>query len=130
MQIEPVLLSAGQTGRDFVITSRSGMMGPYRFEARLMDGSQTLQVAWTDSLRQTATRIQQVQELAGGSGSITRITGRASAELETALRTGTFNAQTAAQELGSTLGGSWRIDVTRIPGSNPARFDIAAVRLP
>jgi hypothetical protein len=114
------------TGRDFVIPGRSV---PHRFEARLMDGSNTLEVIWTDSLRQTAGRLQQVQQLAGGPGSFSRITGRASADLEAAVRAGQFNAQQAAHQLGNSLGGRWRVDVTRIPGTEPPQFNVTAVRI-
>ncbi|MFO0877597.1 MAG: RHS repeat-associated core domain-containing protein [Gemmataceae bacterium] len=125
MHVEPVELSTGK-GRDFVIP---GSSVPERFSARLMDGSGTLQVTWTDSLRQTPGRLGQAQKLAGGPGSFSRITGRASADLEAALREGQFNAEQAAQQLGNSLGGKWRVDVTRVPGSQPPVFDITATRI-
>jgi RHS repeat-associated protein len=125
MHVEPVELSTG-TGRDFVIPGRSV---PERFSARLMDGGDTLQVTWTDSLRQTPGRLQQVQQLAGGPGSFSRITGRASADLEAAMRAGQFDAQQAAQQLENNLGGRWRLDVARVPGSQPPVFDIIATRI-
>jgi hypothetical protein len=125
MHIEPFELSGGGSGQEFVIPGRSV---PERFSARLLDGSDTLEIAWTDSLRQTPRRLQEVQRLAGGPNSFSRITGRASAELEAALRSGQFNAQQAAEQLGNSLGGTWQVHVTPIPGTRPPQFNITAVR--
>lgn len=125
IHVEPIELSTGR-GRDFIIPGRSVQE---RFSGRLMDGSHTLEVIWTDSLRQTPGRLRQVQQLAGGPGSFSRITGRASADLEATMRAGQFDAQQAAQQLGNCLGGGWQVDVTPIPGTEPPQFNITAFRI-
>lgn len=121
----PFYCSAANRGRDYTIVGRSGAE---RFSARLMDGSDTLQVAWTDNLRLTAVRLQQLQNLAGGPGSFSRITGRASANLEAALRAGKFDLLQTAWQLGNSLGGTWIVDVIPVSGSQPRVFDIIATR--
>jgi hypothetical protein len=117
---------SGESYRDFVIPGKSV---PERFSARLMNGSDTLEIAWTDSLRQTPRRLRQVQQLAGGPGKFSKITGRASAGLETDIRAGRFNAQPFAEQLGNSLGGTWRIDVTPISGTRPPQYNVTAVRI-
>ncbi len=72
MQIDPVRLLGGEAGRDFVLSDDSGTE---RFSARLMNGSTQLVVTWTDNVPRTALRLRDVQRLAGGPGSLTRITG-------------------------------------------------------
>jgi len=62
MQIEPVRLLGGETGRDFVLIDDSGTE---RFSARLMDGSRQLTVTWTDNLPRTVLRLRDVQQLTG-----------------------------------------------------------------
>jgi hypothetical protein len=99
------------------------------FSARLMDGTNTLEVTWTESLGQgtLVNRLAQAQELAGGPGSFTRITGMASDNLQGLIRSGQFNAEQAAQALGQRLGGRWRVEVT--PRPNSTTWDITATRL-
>jgi hypothetical protein len=115
MHVERVV-SGGQSGRYFLILGRSK---PEIFSARLMDGSTTLKVVWTESLGlgMVAIRLAQVQRLAGGSGSITQITGVASDKLQELIRLGRFKADKAAQRLGQHLGGRWGVEVTPRPNS-------------
>jgi hypothetical protein len=125
MHVEPVELSTG-AGRDFVIPGRSVQEV---FSARLMNGSNTLQVTWTESLGQgtLVNRLAQAQQLAGGPGSFTRITGQASDNFQALIRSGQFNAQEAAQALGQRLGGRWSVDVA--PRPNSTTWDVTATRL-
>ena len=64
-----------------------------------MDGSYTLEVTWTESLGPgtLVNRLAQVQELAGGPGGFTRITGIASYNLQELIQSDQFNRQEAAQ---------------------------------
>jgi hypothetical protein len=125
MYVDHIELLSG-TGRDFVVPGRSR---PELFSARLMDGSYTLEVTWTESLGPgtLVNRLAQVQELAGGPGGFTRITGIASYNLQELIRSDQFNRQEAAQALGQKLGGRWVVDVT--PRPNSATWDITATRL-
>ena len=127
MHVEAVTVSQ-QTGHDFVVPGRTVSE---LFSARLMDGSSALEVIWTHSLGQgtLANRLAQVQQIAGGPGKITRITGQASAKLQEVIRTGQFNAQQSAQSLGRRLGGTWHIDVIPRANSIPQTWDIIAVRI-
>jgi hypothetical protein len=126
MHVEPVELSAGEAGRDFVIPGRST---PETFSARLMDGSKTLEVTWTESLGQgpIAGRLAQAQELAGGPGSFTRITGKASDNLQALIASNKFDTQQASQLLGQRLGGKWQVEVT--PRPNGTTWNITATRI-
>ncbi|MGC1717949.1 MAG: hypothetical protein WA746_03085 [Isosphaeraceae bacterium] len=125
MHVDHIELLSG-TGRDFVVPGRSR---PELFSARLMDGSNTLEVTWTESLGPgtLVNRLAQVQELAGGPGGFTRITGIASYNLQELIQSDQFNRQEAAQALGQKLGGRWVVDVT--PRPNSATWDITATRL-
>lgn len=125
MHVEPVEFSKG-SGRDFVVPGRSR---PELFSARLMNGSNTLEVNWTESLGQgtLVNRLAQAQQLAGGPGSFTRITGMASDNLQGLIQSGRFKAQEAAQALGQRLGGRWHVDVT--PRPNSTTWDITTTRL-
>jgi hypothetical protein len=125
LRVDPFELSSG-TGRDFVILGR---WLREVFSVRLMDGSNSLQVTWTESLGKgtLVNRLAQVQQLAGGPGSFTEIKGEASAEFQTRIQLGRFNALETAQALDQKLGGKWRVDVT--PRPNSTTWDITATRL-
>jgi RHS repeat-associated protein len=122
MKVESFRLLNGQTGRDFVIYSEGGVE---RFSARLFDGQKTLTIGWTDNVARTGLRLREVQQLAGGPGSFTRITGMASDQLEAAIRAGSFDANKAAQVLSRSLGGKWAVQIIPRPGQ-PGVFDIVA----
>jgi hypothetical protein len=127
MHVQSGQLLGGHVGyRDFVIPGRSVNEV---FSARLIDGSNTLQVAWTESLGKgtLVNRLAQAQHLAGGPGSFTKITGQASLNFKTLIQSGGFNAQEAAEALGERLGGRWRVDVT--PRPNSTTWDITAIRI-
>jgi hypothetical protein len=127
MHTEPVELTSG-SGRDFVVPGRSK---PELFSARLMDESKTLQVTWTESLGQgtLVNRLAKAQELAGGPGSFTRITGQASDNLRALIKSGQFNTREAAAALGKRLGGTWDVEVVPRPKSNPPTWDVNATRI-
>lgn len=125
MQIEPFQLLGGEAGRDFVIIDDSGAE---RFSARLMDGSSQLTVTWTDNWPSTVLRLRDVQQLAGGPGSFTRITGIASDRVEAALLAGTFDADQASRILGRCLGGTWQVQALPRSRTNRSMFDIIAER--
>ena len=108
MQVEPLRLLGGETGRDFVVYDE---YGEERFSARLMDGSNEVVVAWTDNLPLTVLRLRQLQELAGGANRIGVVKGTASSQLEEAVATGTFDEDLAAELLGRSLGGRWQVQV-------------------
>jgi hypothetical protein len=123
LTIEPVeRIGAGTVGRDFVRNAENGLP---RFEARLLDGETSLRVGYTDNIPRTPIRIREVQQLAGGPGSITRIEGLASAEFEAEIRAGTFDLGKAAAMLGRTLGGTWNIKLVARPGQAGV-FDVVA----
>jgi hypothetical protein len=127
MQAETVVLrGSGLTERDFVVYGRSR---PEFFSARLMDGSDTLQVTWIETLGigTIVNRLAQVQALAGGPGSFRRITGQASDNLQTLLEIGQFSPQLAAQALSQRLGGQWQVDITPHPHS--LSWDMTATRV-
>jgi hypothetical protein len=126
MRIEPVQLLGGEMGRDFVLMDDSGTES---FSARLMDGSIQLAVTWTDNLPRSVLRLREVQHLAGGPGSFTRITGMACDQAEAAILAGTFDADRAARLLGRSLGGNWQVQAARRPGTKFPVFDIIAERL-
>ena len=67
-----------------------------------MDRSNTLEVTWTESLGlgTLVNRLARVQELAGGPGGFTRITGIASYNLQELIQSGQFNRQVVAQAPG------------------------------
>lgn len=128
MHVEDIRLSTGEAGRDFVIPGRSV---PELFSARLMNGTKTLEVIWTQSLGHgtLANRIARAVELAGGPGSINRITGYASDNLREFIQSGRFNAQKFAQSVSRRLGGRWGVDVTPRPDTNPPTWNVTATRL-
>ena len=126
LEVKSVELLGGQAGRDFVLR---GAEGAERFAARLMDGSKTLNVGWTDSIARTTLRLREAQQLAGGPGSFTRITGMASDQLEAAIRAGTFDTAKAAEMLGKSLGGKWQVHVSQRAGQKGV-FDIVAELIP
>ena len=122
LKVEPVELLGGGKGRDFALYAEDGAE---RFSARLLDGEKTLSIGWTDNIPRTGLRLREVQQLAGGPGSFTRITGMASDQLEVAIRAGTFDTNKVAEMLGRTLGGKWGVKVTPRPGQAGV-FDIVA----
>jgi hypothetical protein len=76
----------------------------------------------------TALRIREVQRLAGGAGSFSRITGTASDQLEASILAGRFRADKAAELLATSLGGEWRVSV--VPRLAPEGvLDVIAERL-
>jgi len=122
IKIEPVDLLGGRHGRDFVIYGEDGLE---RFSARLFDGEKTLSVNWTDNLPRTCIRLRETQQLAGGPGAFSRVTGTASNGLDEAIRAGTFDTNKASEMLGRSLGGSWRVQVTPRSGQTGV-FDLVA----
>jgi hypothetical protein len=126
MHTEPIRLLDGQAGRDFV---QDDDAGTEQFSARLMDGSAQLVVAWTDNLPRTVLRLRAVQQLAGGAGSFTNITGMACDQLEAAILAGTFDADQASTMLGRSLGGSWQVQVLPRHGTMLPLFDVIAARI-
>lgn len=96
--------------RQFVLYGDDGLD---RFAARLIDGSKTLEIGWTDHLPRTLLRLRETQQLAGGVGAFTRITGTASDQLEILIKAGKFNADDAAELLGRSLGGRWKVEVIK-----------------
>jgi hypothetical protein len=128
MHVEDVRLITGEAGRDFVIPGRSV---PELFSARLMNGTDTLEITWVQSLGHgtLANRIARAEELAGGPGRFNRITGYASDNLRELIRSGRFNIQDFAQSLSRRLGGRWGVDVTPRPNTNPPTWNITATRL-
>ena len=87
MHVEEVRLITGETGIDRVIPGRSV---PEVFAARLMDGSDTLEIAWTESLGRgaLASRIAMAEERAGIPGRLRRVVGYASDSLRDLIREG------------------------------------------
>ena len=128
MHVEAVTLSTGERGLDFVIPGRSV---PEIFSARMMRGSQTLEVTWTESLGRgtLVNRIAKVRELAGPSGGFDRIVGYASDAFRELIEAGRFDARDLASDLGVRLGGTWRIEITPRSGSIPPTWDVAATRV-
>lgn len=126
MQVEEGRLQAGEQYRDFVVYGR---VKPGWFVARLMEGSKSLDVTWTESLtsRRLLVWLQEVQRLAGGEDCITQIKGQASDDLRALIQAGKFDAQAAAQELERALRGRWRVLVT--PRPNSETWDVTARRL-
>ncbi|SIN79245.1 hypothetical protein SAMN05444166_0886 [Singulisphaera sp. GP187] len=123
LTIEPVeRIGVGKVGRDFVRNAEDGLP---RFEARLLDGDKTLSIGWTDNIPRTAVRLREVQQLAGGPGSFTRITGLASAEFEASVRAGTFDLGNAGEMLGKALGGKWNVRLVPRAGQQGV-FDVVA----
>jgi hypothetical protein len=126
--VEGWLQIGGEAYRDFVIPGRSV---PEVFSARLMEGSAALEVTWTATLGlgTLVNRLARVQELAGGPGSFTRITGQASAEFRDLVRAGRFNLDEAGEALGRRLGGRWRVELPPRPRSVPPTWDVVATRI-
>jgi len=125
MQIEPIRLLGGETGRDFVIYDESG---EERFSARLMDGSTELVVTWTDNVPRTILRLRDLQKLVGGPGSFASVRGLASDRVEDEIVAGAFDADRVSQMLGRGLGGTWRVRALRRPRTKPRVFEIIAER--
>ena len=86
-------------------------------------GEKALSIGWTNNIPRTATRLREAQQLAGGAGSFTRITGLASDQLEAAIRNGSFDANKAAEMLSRSLGGKWRVQVIPRAGQQGV-FDV------
>lgn len=122
MNVERFELLGGKTGQDFVIYGRDGLE---RFVSRLFDGEKTLKVGWTDDIPHTVLWIREVQMLAGGPDSFSRITGIASDVLEAAIRRGTFSQAKASELLTRALGSTWRVDVAE-QSDQPDVFHVIA----
>jgi hypothetical protein len=121
-------LVTGEAGRDFVIPGRSV---PEIFSARLMSDTKVLEITWTASLSQKTlvNRIARVEELAGGPGSLNRITGYASDNLRHLIQAGRFNSQESAQSLSRRLGREWIVEVVFRPQTNPQTWNVTASRI-
>ena len=100
--------------------------GPSPFEARLIHRSCVMEIGWTDNIPWTLLRVREVERLAGVR--ITRIVGKASADLLEWIRQNRFDAGIAADRLGRALGGEWRVDVIPQPRTDDG-YEISAVRL-
>ncbi len=128
MHTEEVRLITGEAGLDFVILGRSV---PEIFVARLMDGSDTLEIIWTGSLGRgtLVNRIARAEVLAGGAGQFRRISGYGSDTLGDLIREGRFNAESFARDLGGKLGGTWIVKTTPRPHSVPPTWNVTATRI-
>jgi hypothetical protein len=126
--LEGRLPIGGEGYRDFIVSGRSV---PELFSARLMNGSDTLVVTATASLGRgtLVNRLRQVEKLAGRSGSLRRIVGLASDNLELLIRAGRFQVATASEARSQALGGSWQVQVVPRPRTKPPVFDIIAKRI-
>ncbi|MBW3600357.1 MAG: hypothetical protein KY475_24215 [Planctomycetes bacterium] len=98
--------------------ARYSAEGDEVFSARLLHGSQTLEIAWTDNMLWLAHRIRSVQDCAGVE--INKITGRASDLLLSQIRNGTFDPQSLSRRLARVLGGKWDVAAEHIPVSDDA----------
>jgi hypothetical protein len=118
----------GRIYHDFVIPGRSV---DEVFSGRMVEGSSELAVSWTASLGKgtLVNRIGKVQDLVGGPGKITRITGQASAEFRDLIRTGSFDLREMAELLDQRLGGKWRVELQPRAGSVPPTWDVVANRV-
>jgi hypothetical protein len=79
IRVEPVRLLGGEIGHDFVLYD---IHGGERFFARLLIGSDTLQIRWTDHLPRTLLRLREVKQIVEFSR-IVHIAGVASGSFET-----------------------------------------------
>ncbi len=128
MHVEQVRLITGETGIDLVIPGRSV---PEVFAARLMDGSDTLEITWTESIGRgtIANPVAKAEELAGGPGRPRRIVAYASASLRDRMSEGRFEAEPFALALGRRLGGTWEVEIIPRPNSIPPTWNIIITRL-
>lgn len=110
MKIELVRLIDGQTGHDFVLYNDDGKE---RFSARLMHGSKTLYVLWTDNIPWTPHRLSRVKRLLMESESFEMIVGRATTEFADAIDDGTLSTATMAQQLSRALRERWTVVIER-----------------
>lgn len=118
----------GQGYTDFMIPGRSVREV---FGARIIDGSKTLRIDWTASLGRgtLVNRIAKVQELAGGPGSFTRITGQASDQFQRLIAAGKFDVDGVTKLLGQRLGGTWKSELIPVANSVPPTWNIVITRI-
>jgi hypothetical protein len=131
MSVQEVTSETGLQYRQFSVPARNPAVAEGEmFAARMIKGSKTLEVQWTESLGQgtLVNRLAQAQELAGGPGSITQITGRASATLEANVIAGRFSPTSAAEALSQRLGGTWKVEVTPPPYTPGKQIFVTATR--
>ena len=67
---------------------------------------------WTGQVGTTVFRLGQVQELAGGAGAITTISGFATDNLSNIVHSGKFDCGRVGEVLSKRLGGKWSVSVT------------------
>ncbi|MCR9291514.1 MAG: hypothetical protein NXI32_02265 [bacterium] len=101
--------------------------GAETFSARLLNGTDELGIAWTESIRQIAPNIAEIQGTIGRN--IPRISGTASDGLEAAIRAGRFNSDLYARQLSRHLGGQWNVEAVRRSGVSNEIWDIIATRI-
>lgn len=121
MEIEPVDV-AGLRGRDFVIY---GDFEEPKFEARLLDGSKSLRVLWTDPWPWTLRRLREVQRLAGGPGVFDRIDGFATDRFADAINAGIVDELQIQSRLTRALGEKWSVTINKLKSN---RINISANR--
>lgn len=118
----------GQGFTDFSIPGRSV---PELFGARIADGTKTLNIDWTASLGRgtLVNRIKQIQDLAGGPGCFSRITGQASDEFRSLIAAGKFDVDEVTKLLGQRLGGTWKTELIPAANSVPPTWNIVITRV-
>jgi hypothetical protein len=121
MEIEPVDV-VGIRGRDFVIYDEEQRP---RFEARVLDGTNTLKVLWTNNIGWTLYWLRQVQRLMGGPGSFDRIEGFATDEFANAIQRGLLDEPEIANRVMRALGGRW---TTRTSAQRDDWIDVIVTR--
>lgn len=121
MQIEPVAI-IGIVGRDFVVYGEDQRP---RFEARLIDGTKTLKVLWTDNLAWTLYWLRNVQRLAGGPGSFDSIEGLATDDFALGIQRGEIDESRIARHVTRALGGTWTARISRVTAN---RIDVMVNR--
>lgn len=110
MEIEPFDI-AGVRGRDFVIYDVDRQP---KFEGRLLDGTSTLKILWTENVAWTPYWLRKVQRLAGGPGLFDSIEGFATDEFAIAIQSGRVDESEIANRIMRALGGSWAARITRL----------------
>jgi hypothetical protein len=109
MQVETGKFLSGEPYTDFLVGQ-----GGESFHARL--AGKELQIGWMSEPGTTGFRLRQVQQQAGGRGSFTQISGKASDNLEALVKQGKFNPDKVGEGLGRILGGKWEVKVTNEKG--------------
>ena len=122
MQIEEGKLLDGTIYREFVVL---GLDGRERFSARLMLGSKTIEICWTENLPWTLKWLREIFVSCGKHGTITHIRGMASDELERLIQSGEFSSQQTCEWLNKYLHGNWAIEIIQ---RKSGIFDLSAHR--